>query len=273
MFSGIGGIDLGLERAGMKVIWQAENNPYAAKVLAKHWPDVPNLGDVTKITWEDWTDVERPDVICGGYPCQPFSHAGKRGGENDPRHLWPHMARCLRVLRPDRVLLENVPGHLSLGFGTVLGDLAALGYDAEWEMLPASAFSAPHLRWRLFIVAYAQGVGNENIEGGAATGGPQPLVGSVAGAGGRSGRRDPAPRVGHSRGASTEMAGDVADAAGGERPPGALREPSCGGNAWAVEPDVGRVAHGVPNRVDRLRCLGNAVVPQVAEYVGRCIAD
>src|SRR5690606_17384107 len=130
LFSGIGGLDLGLERAGMNVIWQSEIDPYASKVLAKHWPTVPNLGDITTI---DWSRVERPDVICGGYPCQPFSLAGVRRGEHDDRHLWPYFADALRYLRPRYALLENVPGHLSLGFGRVLGDLAELGFDAEWD--------------------------------------------------------------------------------------------------------------------------------------------
>ena len=128
LFSGIGGLELGLERAGFDIVWHAETDPYASKVLAKHWPHVPNLGDVTQI---DWRTVERPDLVCGGYPCQPFSYAGRRRGEDDPRHLWPYMARCLRLLRPGWALLENVPGHLGLGFDTVHADLAALGYDTE----------------------------------------------------------------------------------------------------------------------------------------------
>jgi DNA (cytosine-5)-methyltransferase 1 len=151
LFSGIGGFDLGLERAGMKVIWQSEIDTFASRVLKKHWPDVPNLGDITKV---DWTKVERPDVICGGYPCQPFSTAGKRGGANDPRHLWPAMHNAICVLRPRYALMENVRGHLSLGFGRVLGDLAEIGYDAEWQVIPAAAVGAPHKRDRVFIVAY-----------------------------------------------------------------------------------------------------------------------
>jgi DNA (cytosine-5)-methyltransferase 1 len=105
LFSGIGGFDLGLERAGMKVIWQSEIDQFARRVLKKHWPDVPNLGDITKV---DWSKIERPDVICGGYPCQPFSTAGKRGGTDDPRHLWPAMHNAICVLRPRYALMENV---------------------------------------------------------------------------------------------------------------------------------------------------------------------
>ena len=152
LFSGIGGLDLGLERAGMDVIWQSEIDPYACKVLNKHWPTVPNLGNIKEI---DWSQVERPDVICGGYPCQPFSTAGKRQGEGDARHLWPWVRECIAELRPRYAVLENVRGHLSLGFGTVLGDLASIGYDTEWQVIPAAAVGAPHRRDRVFIVAYA----------------------------------------------------------------------------------------------------------------------
>ena len=151
LFSGIGGFDLGLERAGMKVIWQSEIDPFACKVLKKHWPDVPNLGDIKQI---DWTNVERPDVICGGYPCQPFSTAGKRGGNTDPRHLWPKMFDAICNLRPRYALMENVRGHLSMGFSDVLADLASVGFDAEWQVIPAAAVGAPHKRDRVFIVAY-----------------------------------------------------------------------------------------------------------------------
>jgi DNA-cytosine methyltransferase len=150
LFSGIGGIDLGLQRAGMTPAWHSEIEPYACRVLAKHWPDVPNLGDIRDI---DWTGVAGVDLVAGGYPCQPFSHAGVRRGEEDPRHLWPMFAECIRVVRPRYALLENVSGHLSLGFGSVLADLAALGYDAQWDCIPAAAVGAPHLRDRVFVIA------------------------------------------------------------------------------------------------------------------------
>lgn len=158
LFSGIGGMDLGLERAGMDVIWQSEIDPYASAVLAKHWPTVPNLGDITTI---DWTTVERPDLICGGYPCQPFSLAGLRGGSADERHLWPHMLDAVRALRPRYVLIENVAAHLGLGFDRVLCDLAESGFDAEWSVVSACSVGAPHVRERLFCVAHASSVHGE----------------------------------------------------------------------------------------------------------------
>ena len=223
LFSGIGGIDLGLQRAGMTPVWHSEIEPYACRVLKKHWPDVPNLGDIRDI---DWARVGRVDLVAGGYPCQPFSLAGARNGQNDPRHLWPMFAECIRVVRPRYALLENVSGHLSLGFGSVLADLAALGYDAQWDCIPAAAVGAPHRRDRVFIVAYAQ---SERLE--AAAGGTQPSQ--------------------HDFGRSL-----------------ASRKPK-----WPPEPDVGRVVDGVSHRLDRLRGLGNAVVPQVAEHVGRIIME
>ena len=150
--AGIGGIDLGLDRAGFTCRWQVEIDEYCRKVLARHWPKVPKHGDIKQLTG---AELEPVDLIAGGYPCQPFSQAGKRAGTQDPRHLWPEFARLIWILRPRYVLLENVAGHLSLGFGDVLGDLARLGYDAEWLCLRASDFGASHLRKRVFIVAYA----------------------------------------------------------------------------------------------------------------------
>jgi DNA (cytosine-5)-methyltransferase 1 len=300
LFSGIGGMDLGLERAGLKVIWQSEIDPYCCKVLKKHWPEVPNYGDIRTIEWER---IERPDVICGGYPCQPFSTAGKRRGEQDPRHLWPLMLNAIRHFRPRYAIMENVRGHLSLGFGTVLGELANLGFNAEWQVLPASAFGAPHRRDRVFIVAYPDGerthrtqidptdaqlstfpnVGERGIALADTDNsrGRTPERGMVFGENALQTWRERQAR------ALNEFGGrgaTVADTDGGRRE---QCEPEtepvsrfgCGGERnnhatqWQVEPDVGRLANGVSNRVDRLRGLGNAVVPHVAEFVGHCIIE
>jgi DNA (cytosine-5)-methyltransferase 1 len=262
LFSGIGGLELGLERAGMTTIWQSEMDPYASKVLAKNFPGVPNLGDITQI---DWSQVERPDLVCGGFPCQPASEAGKRLGMADARWLWPEFARCLRELKPRWVLAENVPGLLSVdsgrGFGSVLRDLAQLGFNAEWGRIPAAAVGAPHLRWRVFLVAHAG----------------RSSAGTSSGPDGQDSTQRSAQAV-HAPGC-----GEVVADAGYQGLPESERQAllrkgrgdeggtasQCGG--WAIEPDVGRVAHGVPSRVDRLKCLGNAVVPQVAEVVGRWI--
>lgn len=314
LFAGIGGIDLGLERAGWECRWQAEIDDYCRAVLTKHWPDVPKYGDIRELTGQE---LEPTDLICGGFPCQPVSLAGRRRGKSDERWLWPEFARILRLLRPRFVLMENVPGLLSAGMGDVLGDLACLGYDAEWESLPAAAFGAPHLRYRVFLVAYAGGriepqqqtgtrpppqhiaSGNSknrdvadatsHLRGTSRNDRPESPDRSravVAHAGyrtkraqswtawsGKDGKQIPeraqprrdGAKIPHSHAARLEVRQSIFGYAGTQRPPIERSD------RWAVEPDVGRVAHGVPNRVDRLKALGNAVVPQVAEWVGKRI--
>jgi DNA (cytosine-5)-methyltransferase 1 len=266
LFSGIGGIDLGLERAGMTCAWQSEIEPYACRVLAKHWPAIPNLGDIRGI---DWTTVGTVDVVAGGYPCQPFSVAGRRAGANDERHLWPMFADCLRVVRPRYAMLENVSGHLSLGFGDVQADLATLGYDSRWDCIPAAAVGAPHLRDRVFIIARDT----------------RPEQRRTMADSDNRGSRDPfrsrwdAPWACSTDVADTDsvvmvesrLKSSVATACGTGRHNGGRAKSDGVGKRWPVEPDVGRVAHGIPRRVDRLRGLGNAVVPQVAEHIGRII--
>lgn len=280
LFSGIGGLDLGLERAGMEVVWQSEIDPYASRVLAKHWKDVPNHGNIKNI---DWTTVRPVDVICGGYPCQPFSLAGHRNGTADPRHLFPLVLNAISALRPRYAILENVRGHLSLGGTTVIGDLASIGYDAEWEIISAASQNAPHIRERIFIVAYPNGSHTPD--------GRQRKALQGASAGGSNDRsrskRDPrqislgSPRQVAEDGPipDNERWGDGqyrlesnASVFGRLGSNNARREITneCG-QWWETEPRVGRVADGIPSRVDRLRTLGNAVVPQVAEFVGRLV--
>lgn len=155
MFSGYGGLDLAVETVtGAEPAWFCEYGPAPSKVLAHHWPDVPNHRDVTSI---DWGRVEPVDILTAGYPCQPFSKAGNREGTHDERHLWPFVHNAIRLLRPRLVVLENVTGHLSLGFDRVLADLAEIGFDAEWATLRASDIGAPHHRDRLFVLAYPCG--------------------------------------------------------------------------------------------------------------------
>lgn len=232
LFSGIGGLDLGLERAGMNVIWQSEIDPYASRVLAKHWPDVPNLGDITTI---DWSDVEPPDLVAGGFSCQPVSSAGRQLVQDDARWIWPEFARCIRHLRPRLVLVENVRGLLERGMGDVVGDLASLGYDCEWDCLPAAAFGAPHRRDRVFLVAYPAGIRSEAGTAQGVFSGESVLAKEEA-----------------------DWGGDLVRGASGRvrRAPLALLQ---------------RMDDGLPSELDghRLRALGNAVVPQVAEWVGQ----
>lgn len=151
LFTGYGGLDMAV---GGDLAWYAEIEPAACKVLAAHYPNVPNLGDIKAI---DWTQVEPVDVLTGGYPCQPFSQAGLRKGTNDERHLWPYVRDAISALRPGLVVLENVRGHLSLGIDTVLGEMAGVGYDARWGVVRASDAGAPHQRARVFIAAHPHG--------------------------------------------------------------------------------------------------------------------
>lgn len=257
LFSGIGGLELGLERAGMTVVGQVEIDPFCRKVLAKHWPDVPRHDDVrTCVEW--WRSGPRPavHVVAGGFPCQPFSKAGRREGIADERWGWPWFAAVVRALRPRVVVLENVAALLgdSDAFGAVLGDLAAGGYDADWDCVPAASVGAPHIRDRLFVVAHANGLGRAaGRHHAGATEVAEPVNRSALVDAPGEGREDRSPAY---------------------LPPQAPRlfdtEPDDAG-WWAAEPDVGRVAYGVPARVDRLRALGNAVVPQVAEHIGRLV--
>lgn len=170
--AGVGGLDLALEALGYQTVWQIENDPYASAVLAKHWPGVPNYGDLTSV---DWSSVAAVDAVCAGYPCQPFSLSGKRKGHDDERHLWPYIANGLRVLRPRNVFLENVPGHLTLGLDRVICDLAAMGYMGRYGIVRASEIGAPHQRRRLFLVAtYTDGKrSNGGGEGNETTGRPE----------------------------------------------------------------------------------------------------
>ena len=314
LFAGIGGFDLGLERAGMRCEWQVEIDPYARAVLAKHWPDVRRHEDVR--TFPPPEGEWGVDVICGGFPCQDISVAGKGAGLAGARSgLWYEYARIIGELRPRYVIVENVAALLARGMGTVLGDLSSLGYDAEWHVIPASAVGAPHRRDRIWIVANANGQQRsgreeprEDLERdirqpaqlrqreGQATSALEDVPDAIgvwdavrwdgaAGSAAVDGRRLHAGGSQRNRGTrcsgqAGQGACDVADADHAGRIKQRRAKPisaeqlaaQCGG-WWSVEPDVGRVAHGVPARVDRLRCLGNAVVPQIVEVIGRAIVE
>lgn len=163
MFSGYGGLDLAVEAAfpGAEPAWFCEWEDAPARILAHHWPGVPNYRDVTAV---DWETVEPVDIITGGYPCQPFSASGRRKGTDDERHLWPHVREAVRVLRPRYVILENVAGHRSLGFDRVLGDMAEDGLDVRWTSVRASDIGAPHHRDRVFILATPADARGETCE-------------------------------------------------------------------------------------------------------------
>ena len=151
--TGYGGLDMAVEAYfGAKTIWVAEFDKYASQIIDLRW-ELPNYGDITKI---NWGEVDPIDILTAGYPCQPFSHAGHRKGENDKRHIWPDIKKAISELRPRIVILENVRGHLTLGFKEVLQELTEIGYDATWTIIRASDVGAPHRRERIFVIAYPQ---------------------------------------------------------------------------------------------------------------------
>ena len=161
LFSGIGGFSLGLERAGMTTAAFCEIDPFCRDVLARHWPSTPIYHDIRQLKARrlHHDHIDTIDLICGGYPCQPFSIAGSRRGERDPRHLWPEMHRLIRELRPRWVVCENVLGHVELGLDSVLDDLEALGYTTTTFVVPACTVGLPHRRDRVWVVAHAGRLG------------------------------------------------------------------------------------------------------------------
>jgi DNA (cytosine-5)-methyltransferase 1 len=224
LFSGIGGFSLGLERAGFNTAAFCEIDGYCRRVLARHWPEIPTYQDIRQLSARRLHHDGIPpiDLICGGYPCQPFSIAGNQRGAEDPRHLWPEMSRLIREIWPRWVICENVAGHVECGLDAVLADLEDAGYTATPFVIPACAVGAPHRRDRVWIVAHAAGLR---------------LPGTL----GPNTRHTPA-----------------------ELPSAPLR--------WDLpQPFTVGSDDGIPYRMDRTRALGNAVLPQIPELIGRSI--
>jgi len=334
LFAGIGGIDLGFERCGMRCKWQVEINDYATKVLEKHWPEVHRERDIRQC---GASNLERVDIIAGGFPCQDISYAGLGAGLDGERSgLFFEAVRLVRELQPRAVVLENVAALLTRGMDRVLGTLAEIGYDAQWHCIPAAYVGAPHIRDRVFIIGF-QSRNADRVDGERKRKKREVSNGSNADSIGNGDVADtrrklrkqraserPESNAQAKRGSSANddqrRGEDVADTTsdrweqrrqdgrrgkegaskgqecrsggGGQASANANSEglekregqdtigsrtkewpESVGGQWWAVEPAVGRVANGIPRRVDRLRGLGNAVVPQVAEYVGRMVID
>jgi DNA (cytosine-5)-methyltransferase 1 len=286
LFAGIGGLDLGFERAGFECAWQVEIDPYCRKVLQKHWPEVPKHDDI-----RTFTNAPYVDVIVGGFPCQDISYAGKGAGLSGERSgLFYEAMRVVREVGPRIVVLENVAALLTRGMGDVLGTLASLGYDAEWHCIPAAAVGAPHIRDRVFILAnndshHSRAPGKGKAEGRPAgllvdASKPDTVASELSNTEGiRRGQRRTRRAAG--TGARKEDPSSVANANGQGLAKRQGKDTSrAGANCraqpirsewWESEPAVGRVADGVPRRVDRLRGLGNAVVPQVAEFIARAL--
>lgn len=282
LFSGIGGFSLGLERTGgFETVAFCEIEPFPRKILKKHWPDVPCYDDVRTLTAERLAaDGIAVDVITGGFPCQDISVAGKQAGiaEGTRSGLWSEIVRLACELRPQFIIVENVANLLAGPierpggwFGRVLGDLAECGYDAEWRNIPACMVAAPHRRERIWVVAHPSDMQRNGSDDNA-----QKRVEcwplSKLRNDGRSVFMADADEI-----RRTEMG--LSHQQGKRRDPQGAKEAnhvgSCGqlrdGRGWGAEPAVGRVANGVPNRVDRLAALGNAVVPQIPELIGRAI--
>jgi DNA (cytosine-5)-methyltransferase 1 len=271
LFAGVGGFDLGFERAGMRIVWQAEVEPYACAVLRRHWPHVPNLGDVRTITAGR---AERPDVICGGFPCQDVSIAGRgRGIDGERSGLWREFARIVGDFRPDFAVVENVGAITSRGLARILGDFAAIGFDAEWHIIPAAAVNAPHLRERCWLIA--SNADRSAIRNDEQRNAPE-----------RVDVRDSGQAVAVHSG----EARPVADAAGvrmeGHRAAAfevtfapilarLLGRDHASGywHNWPTEPALCGIDDGVSHWAHRMRVLGNAIVPQIAEAIGRAIIE
>jgi DNA (cytosine-5)-methyltransferase 1 len=335
-------MDLGLERAGMTCKWQVEIDDYASRVLTKHWPRVTRYQDVRTVygfdqeSWRHFNIPEPVELLCGGFPCQDISTAGKGIGIIGARSgLWSEFARLVAEVLPKFIFAENVPALRARGLALVLQDLWALGYDAEWHCIPASALGANHERDRIWIVGYPAGLFRETIIWGEPNRSIQAHVSDADGSGCPDSRWGGGPTEAEGAGPQhrtsrsdllrgKEHAVDASINGRGSRWPGgsdsgyswqreqslstayvdgARLEESQYGNAgeqpttiggfantygeplvgaaiargerhaWTVEPGVVRMVHGVPNRVHRLRGLGNAVVPQLAEWIGRRIME
>ena len=311
LFSGIGGIDLGLEATGYyKTTLFSEIDPFCQKILKKHWPNVPIIPDVRDINGKE---IET-DVLVGGFPCQPFSVAGKRKGKEDERHLWPEMFRIIKEARPSIVIGENVPGIINtqMALGQCVSDLEGEGYKVQPVVLPACSVNAPHRRYRVFIIAMVdtdnlrlpQHSSKEKEKQVGWTETPVVSGGSFMANSRRSewwqqpsrdkkgvgrGPSEKTQWTAHSDslGGSGKGAETVADTTGSHRHEheiikehGEASSQEISGNGsgiprectwWLSEPNVGRVVNGVPDRVDRIRSLGNAVVPQLTYVIGMSI--
>jgi len=286
LFSGIGGFSLGLEATGeFETVAFCDYSKFPQQVLRKHWPLVPIYEDVKELNSEKLKSngINKIDIITGGYPCQPFSVAGKQKGEQDPRHVWPEMFRLIKELRPTWVIGENVAGHIKLGLDTVLENLESEGYSTRTFSISAASVGANHKRERIWIIA------NKNVEDSRSRGGWIQSTGDQEGI--RSGTFEEEfwssntdTTSGSSEGTETmaDTKSSYRDEYEIDREHGKTETQEVFGNRdgisrgsswWEVEPDVGRVADGLPDTMDRLKSLGNSLVPQIPYYIALSILE
>ena len=288
LFSGIGGFAVGLEATNFfKTTCFVEQEPYCQAVLRHHWPEVPILGDIKNVKRPDLPDPD-PDVILGGFPCQPFSSAGHQKAQSDSRHLWPEMFRLIKECRPTWVIGENVIGIVKLGLDEVLTDLENEGYATRTFNIPACAVGAPHLRQRVWIVAHSDNMGYSKHDGSSTSPTSRGMldqskepkgskeVRKSKGAGSPS-RNVADPDI-KRRGNSEECGNEQRIILSKERERGEVgcKVEGCSTlyrpeQWWESEPPVGRLAHGVSHRVSQIRALGNSIVPQIAKEIGNAI--
>ena len=261
LFSGIGGFSLGLERAGMETIAFCEINPYCRKILEQHWPTVPIYTNVKNLNGIEYEG--KVNLICGGFPCQPFSQAGKQGGSEDDRYLWPEMLRLIREIRPTWVLGENVTGIINMELDKIISSLEEEDYKVGTYIIPACGVDAPHKRNRVWIVAHTNNSGQSASE---REGSKRYYIRRCREAMAYSDAPRPQGRLlGRQNKEGQSKYGYFGCSSSIHRQP----EPA----SWTPEPRICRVANGIPDRVDRIKGLGNAVVPQVVEVFGNMIME
>ena len=265
LFSGIGGFSLGLEATGgFETVAFCDYDSYCQKILRKHWPWVTIYDDIKELNHEKLNSNghTKIDIITGGYPCQPFSVAGRQQGEKDPRHVWPEYFRLIKELRPTWVIGENVSGHVKLGLDTVLENLESEGYSARTFSISASSIGANHQRERIWIVA------NSGCSWGSGSEFQRKNENEIkkenANQFERSSSSSQSNMV-YSDSERLEKWESIGENFSQEY------QTLIGADWWSIEPDVGRVANGIPKRVDRLKSLGNSLVPHIPYYIGMSI--
>lgn len=268
LFSGIGGFDLAAQWMGWENVFQVEWDKYCQRVLEKNFPNVKRYGDIKEFDGTKYRGLV--DIISGGFPCQPFSHAGKRKGQTDDRYLWPEMLRVIGEIKPSYIVGENVNGLVSMANGETLGrilsDMEGEGYQTEQFIIPACGVGMWHRRDRIWIIAYYESKRAGRIQNQSKEEGTQnsiELSGKLC-------------RVLSNTNGIRGKTGISRQEQGQEGITRVINNSSCkagGKNIWSIEPSVGRVANGIPHRVDRLKGLGNAIVPQVAYQIFKAIEE